>query len=258
FLTEESQISKEQYQQFIELLHETEPHLSLELVSCFEIIAINFGIRKGNRGKIEEYGEFVLALQKRRVETGRIFIEGVLMAREYQSIASFALLLKEFDWALKFIEANKYKVAGLMSSLEYYEFCLAMYKYHTGNKLEALRLLMDNEFEDLSCAISARILEIKILCTLELEGETKLKISEQLDARIEAGILFFFRLKGFPANVRTMLKRFMDTMKKIIRAKENRKWNILERIKKEVSEVDYIAERSWLLGIIDKILASKK
>ena len=145
-----------------------------------------------------------------------------------------------------------------MPSENYYQFCLARYLYKIKNLLPALNILMDAEYEDLSCKMASRILEIKVLCELELSGQTKLRIDEQLDARIEAGILFFFRLREVPSNMRIIRKRFMDFMKKIIRAKENQRWKILEKIRKEIVEIDFIAERQWLIQITDQYLARAK
>lgn len=257
FLTEENKVTMVEFRQFIELLRTNETTISPALISGFEIFAINHGIRRMNRGKDLDIGMDILNIQKRRVESGRIFSEGAILAREYQSIATFGLHQKQYDWTLKFIEDHRNKVVGSMSPAEYYQFCLALYQYHTGNKLEALTILMNNDFDDLQCEVASRILEVQLLCELELEGQTKLKISDQLDLRIEAGKLFFFRLKEVPPHLRKMRKRFMDVMGKIIKAKSNRKWNILERIKKEVIEVDYISQRSWLVSIIDKMLKAK-
>jgi len=257
FLTEESKVSESDYSNFIRLLRENEHNIASKLVTSFEIFAVNLGIRRMNKGQIS-YGKQVFGIQQKRAGTDRIYDKGLILASEYQSIVTLGLYLGEIEWVRNFLEKNKNKVEGSMLSEKYYEFCLAIFLYKTKDLLGALNILTDAEYEDLLCKMATRILEVKVLCELELSGQTKLRIDEQLDARIEAGILFFFRLHEVPANMRIMRKRFMDFMKKIIRAKENQRWKILEKIRKEIVEIDFIGERQWLLQITDQYLARAK
>jgi hypothetical protein len=250
-LADENSDNEANLRQFIHYLRDNEPSLSRKIISHFEIYAMNYAIRRINRGNFT-YAALVFELQQRRVEKGRIYVDGKIMANEFQSITALGLRLGNYDWIASFIERHQKKVVGSMSSLEYYQLCMAMLQYHKEEYLAALQILMNAEYEDLQSKMLARILEIKVLCELELQGQTKLRVDEQLDARIEAGILFFFRLKDVPVSKKKMGKRFMDFMKKIIRAKENRRWSILEKIQKEVAQIDLIAERQWLLKTIER------
>jgi hypothetical protein len=239
--------------EFIQLLHENENIITKELISSFEIFAINYGLRRTNRGNLE-YTEVVFDLQQRRADTSRCYTEGMIAANEFQSIAIMGLYLGKYDWVRDFIEKNKEKVLGSMPSIEYYQFCRACYLYNIKDLLQALTILSNADFDDIFCKMASRILEVKILCELQLNGNKMRNLDEELDARIDAGILFFFRLTDVPPHIRTMRKRFMEFMKKIIRAKENQRWALLEKIKKEVVEIRVIAEGRWLLKIIDQYL----
>jgi hypothetical protein len=256
-LDKESNVSEQEFINYIQLLRQNETSLPSNLITYFEIFAQNHGIRRMNKGE-SNYGELVFGIQEHRVLSGRIFIRGLIKADEFQSIVTLGLFLNKIEWIKDFMEKNKKRIDGTMPSENYYQFFMARYLYKTKDLLAALNILMNAEYEDLSCKMASRILEIKVLCELELSGQTKLRIDEQLDARIEAGILFFFRLREVPANIRAMQKRFMDFMKKIIRAKENRRWKILEKIRKEIVDIDFIAERQWLLQITDQYLAREK
>lgn len=252
-LNNEKSFTELDYDRYVQLIRNHEQQLGDELKLSFEVFAINFGIWRANNG-MTQYMQKVFDIQKHKCATGRVYYNGFIMAAEFQSIATLGLWLGEFDWVKDFIETNHDKVSGSMPSQAYYEYCYAQYLYFTKMRLEALNILMDADYEDLQCKMASRILEVKILCELDMLGETKLKIDEQLEARIEAGKLFFYRLKDVPLQMAKIRKRFMDTMGKIVAAKSALNRRALENLLTEVKQIDYIAERKWLMGVIEEYI----
>lgn len=256
-LSDESTDGKSKLLNFILFLRQLEPSFSKELINSFEVFACNHGIRRMNRGDFS-FAAPVFDIQQHRVKTERIYDDGKIQSGEFQTITTLGLHFKRFDWVKEFIDKNEKKIVGVMPSNSYYEFCLAQYYYATSNLLAAIQILTNKEYDDSQCKLPARILEIKVLYELNILGTTKLKISEQLDDRIEAAIIFFFRLKDVPAQKKKMGKCFADSMKKIVRASSNRRWKLLEKLRKQIQSIDLIAERQWLLQIIDESLKKLK
>lgn len=242
---------------FLKCLRESESSFSITIINSFEIFAANYAVRCINRGDFS-YGQLLFEIYENRIHSKRIYADGKILSGEYHTITILALRLKKFDWAKDFIEKNKRKIIGVMPSMQHYEFCLAQYLYAVNELFPSLQILMNSDFKDIDCKMVARILELKVLYELDAAGATRLRVAEQLDERIEAAILFFFRLKNVPPAKKLMGKRFADFMKKILRAAGNRRLKLLEKIRSQVETIDYIAERQWLLRILDELIEKLK
>ncbi len=79
-------------------------------------------------------------------------------------------------------------------------------------------------------------------------------VSEFLESRVEAAIIFFFREQKIPPDRKKMGKHFADAMKRIIHAAGNGDWKRLEKIRDDVQKVDLIAERQWLMDILGALI----
>ncbi len=239
---------------FVSLLKASENMISNAAVSMFEASACNLGIHMVNMGH-QEYLPVVFEIQKDRLRSGRNYSsKGFITASEFQSILTNSLRLNELDWAKTFIESHKKRIVGIMPSQHYYYFAMANYYYKTKDYHEARKILMTSEYEDLQYRYSARILEIKALYEQTTLDGTDYRVTEYLEDRVEAAILFFFRLKGMGTEKKKMAKRFADTLKRIIHAKSNKNKKHLAKIKEDIIKAEVIAERNWLIGIMDNII----
>ncbi len=258
WLLADSQNSNEQvFRDFINLLGEHEQNLDPDCLFALEIYACNYGIWGSNKG-ISAYYEPVFQLQKRRVESGRIYTEDKIKASEFHSIVVIGIRLGEYDWVKRFIEQHQGRILGAMASDEYYQFNLAYYLYHIKDYEPALKTLLTSSYDDMTYKFSSKILEIKILYEKSLLPGADHRVGEFLESRVEAAIIFFFREQRLPPNRKKLGKRFADTMKRIIHAKDNHDWKHLEKIQADVQKIDVIAERQWLLDILDALIAQFK
>ncbi|MBK6995892.1 MAG: hypothetical protein IPH31_13555 [Lewinellaceae bacterium] len=256
-LSDESYKSGQKLTNFVKLIGDTEPFIWKTYVSTFEIFACNYGIRRLNKGHAE-YANPVFQLQKRRVESGRIYMDGMIKSSEFQSIATLGLRLSADSWVKQFLEDHRTKILGSMPSEEYYQFTLSHYLYHLKNYEPALKTLLISSYDDMHCKVSAKMLEIKILWEMSRRDKSDERVAEFLENKVEAAIIYFFREKNLPATKKKMGKRFADTMKRIIHAEGKRDVDRLEIILQDIAKAEYIAERQWLTKLVEDLIAQHK
>ncbi len=257
-LNENEENSQEQLRNFVELIWKQESEISGYYITLFENSACNYCTRRINKGE-NQYLEILFEIHKHRVSSGRIYVEnGMISPSEIFNTVLIALRLKEFDWVKDFIESHKKKVLGVMPSEQYYEFALANYLFHLKDYQETCRILMTTDYEDIHCKYFSRILEIKALAEQFFREKADHRIGEYLEDRVEAAILFFFRLKDVEASKKKMGKRFADTMKRIIHAEGKRDVERLEIILQDITKAEYIAERQWLTKLVEDLIARYK
>ncbi len=256
-LSDESGKSGQKLTDFVKLIGDTEPFIWKTYISTFEIFACNYGIRRLNKGQTE-YANPVFQLQKRRVESGRIYMDGMIKSSEFQSIVTLGLRFSEYDWVKNLLENHREKILGMMSSEEYYQYNLAQYLYYLKNYEPALKTLLTSSYEDMQYKISAKILEIKILWEMSHLNKSDERVAEFLENKVEAAIIYFFREKNLPATKKKMSKRFADTMKRIIHAEGKRDAERLKIILTDIHKAEYIAERQWLTKLVEDLIVKYK
>ncbi|MFN0175781.1 MAG: hypothetical protein ACKVU0_14105 [Saprospiraceae bacterium] len=253
-LSNELDEDKQRLHIFINDLSRFESQIWKDHLGHFEVFACNYAIRRLNRGHTG-YTEPLFQLQKRRVESGRIYLNGKIKASEFQSIVTIGLRLGEHEWVLKFIETHREKVLGSMPSDEYYQFNLADYLFHKNEYEPALKTLLMSNYEEMQYKFSSKILEIKILWEMSRRDKADERVGEFLENKVEAAIIYFFREKNLPATKKKMGKRFADTMKRIIHAEGKRDVDRLEIIQQDIAKAEYIAERQWLTKLVEDLRA---
>jgi hypothetical protein len=77
-------------------------------------------------------------LYKDNLERGYLHNEGKLVSSRYWAVSSNALRVKEFDWALEFIEKYKYDLIGENESHDIYRLNVANYLFYLGRFSECL------------------------------------------------------------------------------------------------------------------------
>lgn len=113
--------------------------------------------------------EYVLNdLYKDNLERGYLHYQGKLHASRYWAVSSNALRVKDFDWALAFIEGCKDELISENESKDLYRFNLANYYFCTGEFQQCLDVLPDNS-TFLDYMITGKSLELK--CYYELDSE---------------------------------------------------------------------------------------
>ena len=155
------------------------------------------------------------------------------------------------DWALQFIEDNKFKIAGYEQSLEPYKYNMANYLFYSRHYDRCLEYLQEGHYEDLHYKVWARILELKVYY------ET---IPEVVSSKLNAAKMFFHRDELLPDEKRILFNAFVDVLKQMVASNtlgnEKRVQSILQKVK----EAPFIAERYWLIEKLEEMLkkAGKK
>lgn len=256
-LSGESDNPEQQLREIIALLAENEDQLTPDQANAFEIYAVNFGIRQANKGN-PSWIELVFQIQKRWVESGRIHKEGKAQASEFHSIVVNGLRQGQIAWVKNFIEQHRDKIIGVMPSEDYFQFNLTYYYFQTKEYEPEIKTLLTSNYEDMIYKILGKILEIKIQYELSVRPGAHHSDANVLESKVEAAIIFFFREKNIPPDKKKMGKRFADTMKRILHASGKSDAKRLGKIREDVEGADLIADRQWLLKIIDDLMEKLK
>ncbi|MEI6882565.1 MAG: hypothetical protein WCK82_14695, partial [Bacteroidota bacterium] len=115
-------------------------------------------------------------LQKEHLGKGYFFHNNKIASNTYISIASTALLLKDYKWTIAFIETYKDKILGDTPDRIYYKLNLSKY-YFAINEFEKSLQILSVNFPEISYSVNARRLEIKSY--FEIKSEL---VSYKLDA----------------------------------------------------------------------------
>ncbi|MBL7803755.1 MAG: hypothetical protein JNL02_08480 [Saprospiraceae bacterium] len=244
-------------EEFIEFLQDNEKVIPTEFINSLEIFACNYGIKQINQGHYS-FLHSIFLIQKRRVKSGRIYINGLIKSSEFHSIVVAGLRLGDNVWVKDFIEEHRDKILGAMPSSDYYQFNLIYYYFQTKEYEPELHTLLTSNYEDMLYKLQSKVLEIKILYEMSRRPKVDYRTLEFLENKVEAAIVFFFREKNIPPDKRKMYKRFADTMKRILHAEGKGDAKRLEKIRTDIDASDLIADRQWLLSVVDGLLKHNK
>lgn len=211
-----------QYEDYEFLLLQEEGHLNEKLYNNFERIGINYLATLCNAGK-KEYREPIFKALQRRVESGRIYVEGKITADEMQNIVLIGLRVKAFDWVYQFLTTHQHKIMGTESPQVLYEFNLAVYYFYIKEFQKTLdilkRLSLQTKSSETQYKASSKILEIMVFYEL---GE------KDLDSTLEAANQHFFRMKQSVGQKKLLPKSTnaeVDGSNDVIPRKKGRKKN---------------------------------
>lgn len=219
-------------------------NLKPELLTALEMFVCNLYIARVNANEWDFLAD-LFELQKERVESGRIYTEGMLSPSEYQSITVAGLRVGEMDWTLNFIENNKLKILGYEQSLEPYKYNIANYLFYNKDYEQCLDNLKEGHYEDHHYKVWARILELKVYY------ET---IPEIVASKLSAAKMFFHRDELLPDEKKALFNTFVDVLKQIVSSNTLGNEKRIQRILQKVKETPYIAERYWLTEKLEEML----
>lgn len=128
--------------------------------------AINFALRRHNRGERPHYTREALDLYREALEKGFLFEAGQLPKAVYNNVNRLACLLGERDFARFFLE--KYRNTLPVTDQEnIYRFNLAIFHYLAGDFRRVPELLQAFEFTDVYVNLHAREMLLKSYFELE-------------------------------------------------------------------------------------------
>ncbi|NOS84654.1 MAG: hypothetical protein HOP31_05895 [Ignavibacteria bacterium] len=197
----------------------------------------------------EENNRMVFELNDLRLKEGLAFYPGDQLSKAiYLQIFNSALRANETTWALDFI--NKYTVKLLPEFRETMKCQVYAFLYfHTKEYPKVLDYLNKVEFIDIMDKLQTRILTAKIYYELN-EPETLLHY-------VDATKHFLNSNPSISEIIRIQIHSFIKYIFKIVFLKESRDQAEINALKKEISSIEEIASKKWLLEKLEELAGTE-
>lgn len=236
YLTLSDTENEENFLRLKNLIAEKSHLFSAAEIRDLYLSAINFCLRRHNRGERPQYTREALDLYRAVLEKGLLFENGVLQKFTYNNILRLASGAGEREWALRFLEDyQRYLPAEDRANT--FRFNLACWHYLGREYARVPELLQTFDFADRDTQLTAR--QMLLRSYFELQEWTA------LDSLLKSFYSFLRRRHDIGYQRLMYLNLIKYTRKLIGGPLSKRKAAALaERIKAE----PYVAEREWLLG----------
>jgi hypothetical protein len=221
-----------------ELLRNNEAFPLSERKDLF-LLAANYCTRKYNEGRTD-YARESNEIYKAGLASGAFLEQGQLSRFTFRNIVVNALLVGDFEWAETFIEEYQNRLAPRYRESAV-SFNRAQLEYRRQNYGRALELLQKSEYRDLLLNLSAKALLIKVFYEM---GEYDL-----LDAHLAAMRNFIRRQKnlGYHGENFRQLVHFSQRLLELNPFDPTAR----ARLSSEVDETRVVAEKEWLLRMLE-------
>lgn len=202
-------------------------------------------------------------LFKEQIQWGTIYQDGFhILASTLQNAITVALKLKETEWAMCFLKEHENRIKGADDGKAMYQFNMANILFHQGKYQEAQDCLEHYHFREMFYNLAVRRLGIK------LDYETKLPL-DVFEFRLKALKSFVYEQKKllppdkFDSNnnfVKLMMQLFTflkeDSELFFQKNEQKDRRSHLQKLIEKVENEKTIAEREWLLEILQSLLSS--
>ncbi len=226
-----------EFQELTDLLLTHENEIEPDLLQQFYTYIRNFCVLLINAGS-SDIAPMLHHLHEDNLARGYLYYEGKLTASAYISVATAALRVKKFDWALGFVEAHRGRVIGDNETHDLYRFNRATCLFALGQFQEALNLIPDTSNYTIYL-LNIRRLELKLLY------ETS---SELLPYKIDAFKMFLSRAsnKFLARSLREYQNNFVNLLQQLTHSIPGDKVRA-ERLIRRITSRKSVSERDWLL-----------
>jgi hypothetical protein len=199
------------------------------------LLAINFCLRRHNRGERPFYTREALNLYREALERGLLFENNLLQKFTYNNILRLACIAGEWDWAKAFLEQYR-SFLPEEERENTYRFNLASWHYLAGEYVRVPALLQTFEFADRDTQLNAR--------QMLLRSFFELQEWQALDSLLRSFYSFLRRRHDIGYQRLAYLNLIKYTRKIMSGQRSPRKAaKLAERIRAE----QYVTEREWLL-----------
>lgn len=200
------------------------------------LLAINFCLRRHNRGERPTYTREALDLYRSTLDKGLLFENGLLQKFAFNNILRLACIGGERDWALEFLERYRDRLPS-EDRANTYRFNLACWHYLGGEYARVPGLLQTFDFSDRDTQLSAR--------QMLLRSYFELEEWQALDSLLKSFYTFLRRRHdiGYP---RAMYLNLIKFTRKLMHGPLSRRK--AETLAARIRAEPYLAEREWLLG----------
>lgn len=247
FLHYNDEKAEEVFDLFVVELAKEEQNLSNHFIKLCEVLAYNFCVR---RFASERYRSIIFNLFRRQVETGRIYFNGKIPANNFISIVSSALLQKEFDWVLRFLNDHRDQILGRQPSEDYYLANLAIYFFRIGEIDKAREITLKLNFGEIQYKYSLRTLEIKILfVSAKTDGDMEL-----VENKLKNLSISMLREEKMPKEKRNAYSAFVNFMMRLCRLRRNPNTGRLRKLLEDIQQAGEMTEVYWLIATIQSYL----
>jgi hypothetical protein len=206
----------------------------------------NYCYLKVNKGHLNFMQENY-KLHKEHIERGYYKGEkGYLSHIMYINVTVTGLESGESDWVYKFLDKYKEELDDINRENSY-NFCKALYYYHSKEYNRSIALAAKVSTDDLSYKHQLKSLYLKIYFDMNE--------AEQFYNHIDSYYHFLANQKNIPQVTRDIIKSYVSYSKKLFDIKENEAERDFElfKLKKEITENKSMINKQWLLDRIDKI-----
>ena len=236
YLALTDQANEPNFQEVRRLLSDCQEQFTEREIGDIYRICLNYCIKRSNQGD-SFYAREGLKLYRFGIEQGFLLTEGHLPHHTYINAAAFGISLGEYDWAERFIEDYKNKVAREHRESAY-AFCLARLRYAQGNYREAMPLLAgfvtDNPYHFLIAK--------KMLCKIFYEGEEIAPLESLLDSMRA----YLQRHNKMDKDMKTHFKLFIDLMSRLVKLAP-RDAKAKAKLSAGIEKLHLAVDRDWFL-----------
>ncbi len=200
------------------------------------LVAINYCIRRQNRGELE-YVREALDLFQLGLSEGVLFESGVLSPYTYKNVLMLALKINNYDWAEQFLSDYK-KFLPEKERENLYKYNCAIFSFRKNDFTKAIQLLQEVNLKEVLFNLDARRMLARIYYDL--------KEFTALDSYIESSKIYLHRQNdiGYQKDMYTNFFRAIEKLLKIDLKSATAK----EQLRHEITETQLLAERDWLLS----------
>jgi hypothetical protein len=202
------------------------------------LIGVNFCINRINLRQ-EQFLREIFELYKTGLES-EVFLENGQMTRlTYTNIAFAAMRLREFDWVLQFLNRYREHLPEAQRTGAY-SFNLARFYCEKGDYRQAMALLLEMDFDDVSHNLTAKAMLAKMY------WETGEIVA--LDSLLASFAAYLRRKRQVSEQQRQAYRNFVHFLKKSIALQPG---NIIRKAKlrNEIKDCALLAEKEWLVRI---------
>lgn len=227
--------SDRHFQQMKNILKAAGSSFSVAEVHDLYLMAINFCIRRINQAQ-GTYFRDVFELYQSGLGHGALLEDGFLSRWTYTNIALTALHLREFDWALQFLQ----EYAPLLPDNHRegtLNFNMARYFYDTGNYEKAMQHLLRMEYDDVLQNLVAKTLLCKIYYELEEFGALENQL-DSIEIYLRRQKVLGYHKENYQAIVR-MFRKLLALNPASAQARQ--------AIRRQIENSPVLTEREWFL-----------
>lgn len=231
------------YKKFRERIPLELNHFPAEEGRHLYVHAINYCIKKIREGK-NGYLREAFTLYQEMLERKVFFEDGFMSPWMYKNVTVAGLRLGEADWVSTFLEKYRSFLAPKFRDTAY-TYNSAKVAFEAGNLDRVLQLLQEVEYQDIFYALDSKAILLKTY--FELEEDLA------LDALCSSFRVFLNRRREVSESHRKSYLNLIRLIRLVVKARQNRSPEMLDRAREELGEGVLISDKAWLLRQMEKL-----